>query len=155
MSTLIEDSENIIKRLSIKLKGYDYDKKFVFPEVGYNFEPSEIGASFGLEQLKKFNNFSKIRNRNFSLHLNFFRKYSNYFILPKVNKKIRTNFLAYPIILKKNNLFDRKKLQIHLEQNKIQTRPIFSGNILRHPAFNFLIDKKNILIFLPTLFCSS
>ena len=145
MSTLIEDSENIIKRLSIKLKGYDYDKKFVFSEVGYNFEPSEIGASFGLEQLKKFNNFSKIRNRNFSLHLNFFRKYSNYFILPKVNKKIRTNFLAYPIILKKNNLFDRKKLQIHLEQNKIQTRPIFSGNILRHPAFNFLIDKKNIL----------
>ena len=145
MSTLIEDSENIIKRLSIKLKGYDFDKKFVFSEVGYNFEPSEIGASFGLEQLKKFKSFSKIRNRNFSLHFNFFKKYSNYFILPKVHKKIRTNFLAYPIILKKNILFDRKKLQIYLEQNKIQTRPIFSGNILRHPAFNFLIDKKNIL----------
>ena len=145
MSTLIEDSENIKKRLSIKLKGYDFDKKFVFSEVGYNFEPSEIGASFGLEQLKKFKSFSKIRNRNFSLHFNFFKKYSNYFILPKVHKKIRTNFLAYPIILKKNILFDRKKLQIYLEQNKIQTRPIFSGNILRHPAFNFLIDKKNIL----------
>ena len=145
MSTLIEDSENIKKRLSIKLKGYDFDKKFVFSEVGYNFEPSEIGASFGLEQLKKFKSFSKIRNRNFSLHFNFFKKYSNYFILPKVHKKIRTNFLAYPIILKKNILFDRKKLQIYLEQNKIQTRPIFSGNILRHPAFNFLKDKKNIL----------
>ena len=145
MSTLIEDSVNIIKRLSIKLKGYDFDKKFVFSEVGYNFEPSEIGASFGLEQLKKFKSFSKIRNRNFSLHFNFFKKYSNYFILPKVHKKIRTNFLAYPIILEKNILFDRKKLQIYLEQNKIQTRPIFSGNILRHPAFNFLIDKKNIL----------
>ena len=45
MSTLIKDSENINKRLSIKLKGFEYDKKFVFSELGYNFEPSEIGAS--------------------------------------------------------------------------------------------------------------
>ena len=53
MSTLIRDSENINKRLGIKLKGFDYDRKFVFSESGYNFEPSEIGASFGLIQLKK------------------------------------------------------------------------------------------------------
>ena len=59
MSSLIKDSENIKKRLGIKLKGYSYDRKFVFSEAGYNFEPSEIGASFGLEQLKKFNAFSK------------------------------------------------------------------------------------------------
>ena len=74
MSTLIKDSENIKKRLDIKLKGYDYDKKFVFSEVGYNFEPSEIGASFGLIQLKKFNLFSKIRVRNFNLHKQFFKQ---------------------------------------------------------------------------------
>ena len=70
MSTLIKDSENINKRLGIKLKGFDYDRKFVFSEIGYNFEPSEIGASFGLEQLKKFKLFAKIRNRNFNLHYN-------------------------------------------------------------------------------------
>ena len=52
MSTLIDDSENIKKRLNIKLLGIEYDKKFVFSELGYNFEPSEIGASFGLVQLK-------------------------------------------------------------------------------------------------------
>ena len=67
-STLIKDSENIKKRLNVKLKGYDFDRKFVFQEVGYNFEPSEIGAAFGLEQLKKFSHFSKIRNSNFNLH---------------------------------------------------------------------------------------
>ena len=71
MSTLIRDSENINKRLNIKLNGFDYDKKFVFTEVGYNFEPSEIGATFGLEQLKKFNKFNKIRNKNFNHHLFF------------------------------------------------------------------------------------
>ena len=48
MSTLIKDSENINKRLNIKLSNIEYDKKFVFSEVGYNFEPSEVGASFGL-----------------------------------------------------------------------------------------------------------
>ena len=145
MSTLIKDSENINKRLGIKLKGYDYDRKFVFSEAGYNFEPSEIGASFGLIQLKKFKKFNTLRNRNFKLHFNFFKKYKKYFIVPKIEKNVKTNFLAYPIILKDNLNFSRKQFQIHLEKNNIQTRPIFSGNTLRHPAFSSLINTKNKL----------
>ena len=143
MSTLIKDSENIKKRLNIKLRGIDYDRKFVFSEAGYNFEPSEIGASFGLEQLKKFRFFSKLRNRNFKLHYDFFKKLDNYFIVPKVNKNVKTNFLAYPIILKDNLKFSRKDFQIYLEKRGIQTRPIFTGNTLRHPAFKNLISNKN------------
>jgi CDP-6-deoxy-D-xylo-4-hexulose-3-dehydrase len=145
MSTLIKDSENIKKRLGIKLKGFDYDRKFVFSEAGYNFEPSEIGASFGLVQLNKFKHFNMLRNRNFKLHYQFFKKYRNDFILPKININVKTNFLAYPIILKKNCGFIRKELQIFLENNNIQTRPIFTGNILRHPAFTSLISTKNKL----------
>ena len=145
MSSLIKNSENINKRLGIKLKGIEYDRKFVFSEIGYNFEPSEISASFGLIQLKKFKGFNKIRNRNFNLHFNFFTNYKEFFIQPKIKKNISTNFLAYPLILKENNIFSRKQLQIYLEKNKIQTRPIFSGNILRHPAFenlNFAQNKR-------------
>ena len=145
MSTVIKDSENINRRLNIKLKGFDYDKKFIFSEVGYNFEPSEIGASFGLVQLKKFKHFSNVRNRNFKLHYDFFKKLKNYFIVPKIEKNVKTNFLAYPVILKNNVNFSRKKFQIYLERNNIQTRPIFSGNILRHPAFRNLISSKNKL----------
>ncbi len=145
MSTLIKDSENINKRLNIKLKGFDYDKKFVFSEAGYNFEPSEIGASFGLVQLKKFKNFNRLRNRNFILHSTFFNKLSKYFIVPKIEKNVKTNFLAYPIILKKNKRFSRKKIQIFLEKQNIQTRPIFTGNTLRHPAFSNLINSRNKL----------
>ena len=143
MSTLIKDSENISKRLNIKLKGIEYDKKFVFSEAGYNFEPSEIGAAFGIIQLKRFKKFSDLRNKNFFLHRKFFQKLNNFFITPKIIENVYTNFLAYPIILKKNIKFNRKKLQIFLEKNNIQTRPIFSGNILRHPAFSSLISKKN------------
>ena len=143
MSSLIKDSENINKRLGIKLRGYDYDRKFVFSEAGYNFEPSEIGASFGLEQIKKFNFFTKIRNRNFKLHYEFFKNLKKYFITPNVEKNVKTNFLAYPIILKNEINFTRKEFQIYLEKKGIQTRPIFTGNILRHPAFESLISSRN------------
>ena len=149
MSTLIKDSENINKRLGIKLKGYEYDRKFVFSEAGYNFEPSEIGASFGLIQLKKFKKFNMLRNINFKSHLNFFKKFPRYFIVPKIEKNVSTNFLAYPIMLKNNLKFSRKQFQIHLEKNNIQTRPIFSGNSLRHPAFSSLINKTNKLNSFP------
>jgi CDP-6-deoxy-D-xylo-4-hexulose-3-dehydrase len=145
MSSILKNSENINQRLDIKLMGLNFDKKFIFSEAGYNFEPSEIGAAFGLAQLKKFKKFSKIRNKNFELHKKFFSKYPGVFIIPKIAKNVYTNFLAYPIILRKNKFFDRKKLQIYLEKNNIQTRPIFSGNILRHPAFRNLISKRNKL----------
>ena len=149
MSTLIKDSENIKKRLNIKLKSVEYDKKFVFSESGYNFEPSEIGAVFGLEQLKKFKKFSDKRNKNFFLHKKFFKKLNHYFITPEVLDGVYTNFLAYPIIIKNNSGIKRKEFQIFLEKNNIQTRPIFSGNILRHPAFSKLISKKNKLSLFP------
>ena len=145
LSSLIKDSENINKRLGIKLKGVEYDRKFVFSEIGYNFEPSEISASFGLVQLKKFKSFSSIRNKNFKFHFNFFNRLKDYFLTPMINKGVYTNFLAYPIIIIPNKVFNRKELQIFLEKNKIQTRPIFSGNILRHPAFSNLISRKNKL----------
>ena len=143
MSSLLKDSENINKRLNVKLMGLSYDQKFVFSEPGYNFEPSEIGAAFGNIQLQKFEKFSILRNKNFNLHYNFFKNYPDLFILPKILKKIKTNFLAYPIIIKENKSFNKKDLQIFLENKKIQTRPIFSGNALRHPAFKNLISKIN------------
>ena len=143
LSSTLKNSEDIKKRLNISLMGINYDRKFVFSEAGFNFEPNELGATFGLQQLLKFNKFQKTRNNNFNIHQKFFSKLNNYFIPIKINKKIKTNFLAYPIIIKKNEKFDRKRLQIYLEKNNIQTRPIFSGNILRHPGFKNLINKNN------------
>ncbi len=143
LSSTIKDSENIKNRLNINISGIDYDRKFVFSELGYNFEPSEIGAAFGNIQLKKFNKFSKIRNFNFNYHSKFFDKFSDFFIIPEVLPSVSTNFLSYPIILKKNKFFTRKQFQVFLENAGIQTRPIFSGNSLRHPAFRFLRNKNN------------
>ena len=136
LSSLVSNENK--SRFNFKLGNFFYDKKFVFTEMGYNLEPSEIGAAFGLVQLKKLKRNIKIRVKNFYLHYDFFKKYSNFFIMPEIDPKIYTGFLAYPLILKEDCSFKRKHLQIFLEKNKIQTRPIFTGNILSQPAFQYL-----------------
>ena len=60
LSSIQKNSENINKRLGYVLDGKNYDSKFIFSEIGYNFEPSELGASFGLVQLQKFRNLKKL-----------------------------------------------------------------------------------------------
>lgn len=142
-SSTLKNQENIKRRLDIQLDGIQYDRKFVFSGLGYNFEPSEILAAFGLEQLKKFNKFKKVRYNNFLLHQKFFKSFPKIFLPIKIYPDVETQFLAYPIILRENLSFSRKNLQVYLEKNNIQTRPIFTGNSLRHPAFQFLKNKKN------------
>jgi CDP-4-dehydro-6-deoxyglucose reductase, E1 len=144
MSSVHKNSENIKKRLNCSLNGKSYDNKFIFSEIAYNFEPSEIGAAFGIVQLSKFKMFEKTRQRNFQHHINYFKKFGDLFILPTTPDFVKTNHLAYPIILKNNKFFNRNQLQIFLEKNNIQTRPIFSGNILRHPAFKSLKKYNNV-----------
>lgn len=134
-SSLLKNSESIKDRFNIKIDNIKYDKKFVFEKMGYQLEPSEISAAFGLEQLKKLNQNIKIREKNYQSHTNFFEKLSDLFILPKQNINSKTAWLAFPLIIKKNKFFDRTDLQIFLEKRNIQTRVIFTGNILRQPGF--------------------
>ena len=133
-SATFNESESVNKRFNIKISGIDYDAKYVFSEMGYNFLPSEISAAFALEQIKKLKNNIKIRNRNFSRLTSFFKKYENLFKLPERYEGVNTPWLAYPLVIKKNKIFNRKKLQIYLENNNIQTRTIFTGNILKQPV---------------------
>jgi CDP-4-dehydro-6-deoxyglucose reductase, E1 len=145
LSSIIKE-ENLKNRFNYKINGIDYDKKFVFSEMGFNIEPSEIGASFGLVQLTKLKSNIKIRKKNFNLHYSFFKDLNHLFYLPKIEKNHSTGMLAFPIIIKNNVKFSRKNFQIYLEKNKIQTRPIFTGNILYHPGFKHfkykLVKKK-------------
>ena len=102
-----EKSEKIENRFDIKISGIQYDKKFVFEELGYNFEPSEIGAVFGLVQLKKLKDNIKKRSKIFKSHSNFLSKYKQYFEKPIQDKNVKTGWLAYPITVKNNKYFKR------------------------------------------------
>jgi len=138
-----EKSEKIENRFNIKLDGISYDKKFVFEKIGHNLEPSELGAAFGLVQLKKLKTNLRKREINFNLHTKFLKKYSKYFILPKQLPRSKSGWLAYPITITENAPFSRTQMQIFLEKKNIQTRVVFTGNILRQPGFKNIKAKKD------------
>ena len=128
-SAVFNESENASKRFNVKVAGIDYDAKYIFSDLGYNFLPSEISAAFALEQIKKLRKNISTRNKNFDYLKKFFGNYTNYFKLPSQNPGVKTPWLAFPLVIKKNKKFDRKKMQIFFEKNNIQTRTIFTGNI--------------------------
>ena len=146
-SAIVQENENISARLNHKLNGIDYDKKYVFKEFGYNFLPSEISAAFGLVQLKKLKKNLKKRKKNFNtLKKNIDLNMNNFFYTPIQNKNVNTGWLAFPLLIKDTKKIIRKKLQIFLEKNHIQTRTIFSGNVLKQPMMNrskYKLLKKN------------
>ena len=143
-SATFNESEEISKRFNVKISGIDYDAKYIFSDMGYNFLPSEISAAFALEQIKKLKNNIKIRNKNFKYLEKFFKKFNNFFNLAEQYSGVKTPWLAFPLVIKKNKLFNRKKMQIFLEKNNIQTRTIFTGNILRQPAMKNRYYKKHV-----------
>ncbi len=142
-SAVFNESENIKKRFNVKVAGIDYDAKYIFSDLGYNFLPSEISAAFALEQLKKLKNNILTRNNNFEYLKKFFGNFEDYFKLPEQNVGVKTPWLSFPLVIKKNKKFDRKKMQIFFEKNNIQTRTIFTGNILKQPVMKNRIYKKH------------
>lgn len=140
-SSLFIESEKIENRFNVEIDGIPYDAKFVFEEPGYNIEPSELGAAFGLVQLSKLKQNIDIRTENYLNLRNFFSQYEEYFILPKQLPNSRTGWLAFALTIRDSAPFIRKDLQIFLEKRNIQTRTVFTGNILRQPGFKNIAHK--------------
>ena len=138
-----ENSEKIENRFNIKLDGIQYDKKFVFSEIGHNLEPSELGAAFGLIQLKSLKKNLNKREKNFIIHSKFLKKFEKFFILPKQLPGSKSGWLAYPITIRENAPFTRTQMQIFLEKRNIQTRVVFTGNITRQPGFKNILMRKD------------
>lgn len=134
-SARFHESERIEDRFDILVDGIPYDRKFVFESIGYNFLPLELMAAFGLVQLSKLPEFGRRRRENFQILREFFLLYEDWFILPRLHKKVDTLWLAFPLIIRDDAPFNRRDLQVYFEQQGIQTRVVFSGNILRQPAF--------------------
>ncbi|MDB5245367.1 MAG: NarL family transcriptional regulator [Parcubacteria group bacterium] len=135
-----EQSEDIAKRFSGSVGDIPYDAKFVFSEIGYNMQSTELNAAFGLEQLKKLETFAARRKEHHARLLAFFATYEEYFTLPVQHPDVETNWLAFPLTIKPGTPFTRLEITKYLEENNIQTRPIFTGNILRQPAYSYLAE---------------
>jgi len=118
-----------------EVDGIPYHRDFVFEEIGFNLEPNEVMAAFGLAQLDKLAAFSKVREENFAQHAGFFARHRDRFDLPRQLEGVSTNWMCYPIVVREDAGFTRVDFQRHLEDNSIIARPIWTGNILRHPGF--------------------
>ncbi len=122
-------------RFNYKIDGIPYDHKYMFTHIGFNIKPVEIQAAMGRIQLQKVPGFIKKRKKNFQEHSKFFKKYEDYFILPEATPGSDPSWFSFPLTIRKDAPFDRLSLVRYLEDHKVQTRPLFTGNILHQPAF--------------------
>jgi CDP-6-deoxy-D-xylo-4-hexulose-3-dehydrase len=113
--------------------GIRYDNQFIFDELAWNFEPSEMGAAFGLEQLKKLDANLARRRRTFDAYTDFFAAHRDRFQLPRQRSDLQTAWLGYPLVISETAGFQRPDLQLFLDGRGIDTRTIWTGNVARQP----------------------
>jgi CDP-6-deoxy-D-xylo-4-hexulose-3-dehydrase len=113
--------------------GTDYDLVFLFEAVGYNFEPSEIGAAYALVQLDKLADYNERRRHNWQRLDDFFALHEDKVVRPRATDGGRGVWMRYPFVL--NDEYDRSQVQRSLEERGVATFMVWSGNILRQPGF--------------------
>ena len=124
---------------------FGYDHKYIYSQIGYNLKLTDFQAAIGVAQLKKLPFFIKKRKENYQALYKFFKKYEKYFILMKEDKNEEVSYFGFPLIVKPHSPFTRNQLTEYLEKNKIGTRNVFSGNLLRHPAYLKIRNKFKII----------
>jgi len=117
-----------------------FDHKYVYDEIGYNLKPIEIQSAFGLAQLKKIDKIIELRKKNYKLLFDIYSKYEEFFHLPRAQQNSDPSWFAFPLTIRDNAPFTRTKFVEYLEDNLIQTRPYFAGNLLLQPAYSHLMD---------------
>jgi CDP-6-deoxy-D-xylo-4-hexulose-3-dehydrase len=115
--------------------GVRYHRDFVFERIGHNLESVEILAAFGLVQLGKLETFAAARRARFAEHAAFFATRAEHFLLPRQLPELETTWMQYPLVVRDEAPFDREAMHRYLEQGGVIARPIWTGNILRHPGF--------------------
>jgi len=113
--------------------GLEYDNIFIFDENGWNFEPSELSAAFGLVQLDKLDDNLARRQRSFAITSSHLAKYPHLFILPQLTDGIETGWHMFPFIIQPDSGIRRADLQQWMESHGVDTRMVWTGNITRQP----------------------
>jgi CDP-4-dehydro-6-deoxyglucose reductase, E1 len=116
-----------------RLDNLDYDSLFIFEDLAYGFIPNEAGAAFGLGQMDRIHEMWSLRNARFRRYYDFFERHADKFIVPTTLPDTETTWICFPLQIRPETGWSRRALQMHLEDNGVFSRVIFSGNITRHP----------------------
>ena len=113
-----------------------YDHKYVYGHFGYNLKVTDMQAAVGCEQLKKFPKFIEKRKNNWNYLREILKPVEDKIILPKAVKNSDPSWFGFLISLKSDKGLDRKRVVQYIESHNIQTRLLFSGNLIKHPCFD-------------------
>jgi CDP-6-deoxy-D-xylo-4-hexulose-3-dehydrase len=124
---------------------FGYDHKYTYSHLGYNMKITDMQAACGLAQLGRLQGFIKKRKENFDFLYKNLKNLEKFIILPKAEENSEPSWFGFPISLKKDNKICRNDLIKYLNENKIGTRLLFSGNLTKQPYMkdvNFRIHKE-------------
>lgn len=124
-----------------------YDHKYIYSHIGYNLKLTDIQAALGVSQLKKLPTFIKIRNDNFLYLKNKLQSLTKYIALPEVTPGGEASWFGFPVRVKKSSPKTRKEIVQFLEKNKIGTRLLFGGNLIKQPLYQNV--EKRVIGHLP------
>lgn len=129
-----DNSEDVKTRFEFSIDGIPYDYKFLYGAVGFNMKSSELNAAFGLVQMRRIQEIRDKRKIIFNRYLENLKDMTNELIMP-INT-FDSDWLAIPFMTK-----NRMNLLTFLEENNIQTRVCFAGNVTRHPAYRMYLQE--------------
>ncbi len=113
-----------------------YDHKYVYSHFGYNLKVTDMQAAIGVAQLKKLPTIVERRRHNWDRLREGLDEIADKLILPEPEKNSKPSWFGFLISVKEDSFFTRNGLVEYLEENKIQTRNLFAGNLIKHPAFD-------------------
>jgi CDP-6-deoxy-D-xylo-4-hexulose-3-dehydrase len=120
----------------------EYDNLFIFDEVGWNFEPSELSAAFGLVQLEKLPENLAARKRNFARLCEHFGSRPDVFVLPRTTADAETAWHMFPVLIRPESGVERGAFQAHMESHGVDTRMVWTGTARRQPAFRSIACRE-------------
>lgn len=114
---------------------YGYDHKYVYSHLGYNLKATDMQAAIGCAQLARLDGFIAARRHNHARLFEALSPFEDRLLLPVAPPNTDPSWFGFVITVREDAGFTRNELTAFLEANRIETRTLFSGNLLRHPAF--------------------